>query len=50
MEHSVKKNADAIIFNTAKCAAGVTFSFYRKAESDIRLAIPPAYMPAEWRL
>ncbi len=41
MEKSVKNNAGAIIFHTAKCAAGVTFSLYRRAEFNIQLAIPP---------
>ena len=35
MEDSVKNNADAIIFRTAKCVAGATFSIYRRAKSDI---------------
>ena len=29
-------------FHTAKCVAGATFSIYRRAKSDIWLAIPPA--------
>ena len=29
-------------FRTAKCVAGITFSIYRRAKSDIWLAIPPA--------
>ena len=41
MEISVKNNADAIIFYTTKCVAGATFSAYRRAKSDILLAIPP---------
>ncbi|GEM_PF-2926608 len=39
-EDNVKNNADAIIFRTAKCAADVTFSPYRRAKSEILLAIP----------
>jgi len=31
-----------LIFYTAKCVAGVTFSLYRRAEFEIQLAIPPA--------
>ena len=37
--NSAKNNADAIIFCTAKCVAGVIFSFYRRAEFEIKLAI-----------
>ena len=51
MEISVKNKLDGLFYHTAICAAGVTNSFYRRAKSDIWLAIPPALkMPAEWRL
>ena len=51
MEISVKNKLDSLFFHTAVCAAGVTNSPYRRAKSDIWLAIPPALkMPAEWRL
>ncbi len=42
MRISVKNNADAIIFHTAICVAGTTNSIYRRAKSEIWLAIPPA--------
>ena len=42
MEDSVKNNADAIIFHTAICVAGTTNRIYRRAKSDIWLAIPSA--------
>ena len=41
MEISVQNNADALIFHTAKCVAGATFSFYRRAEFNIQPALPP---------
>ena len=41
MEKNVKNNADAIIFHIANCASG-TISTYRRAESDIQLAVSPA--------
>ena len=47
---SVKNHADAMIFHTAICAAGVTNSKDHRAELDIRLVIPSAQAPAEWRL
>ena len=50
MEVSVKNHTDAMIFHTAICAAGVTNSKDHRAELDIRLAIPSAQAPAEWRL
>ena len=40
MEDRVKNHADAMIFHTAICAAGVTNKNDCRAESDIRLAIP----------
>ena len=41
MEHSEKNNTDVIIFLTAKCAADVTFSIYRRAKLEILPTIPP---------
>ena len=38
----MKNNAITIIFRTAKCVAGATFNIYRRAKSDIWLAISPA--------
>lgn len=35
-------------FHPANCIAGATISAYRRAEFKIQLAIPPAYVPAEW--
>lgn len=35
MENSEKNNVDTIIFLTAKCVAGTTFSIYRRVKSDI---------------
>jgi hypothetical protein len=50
MEISVNNHADALIIHTAICGAGSTNSSYRRAESEIQLAIPSAFiMPAEWR-
>ncbi len=42
MEISVKNNVDTLIFYTTKCVTDATFSAYRRAKSDIWLAIPPA--------
>ena len=42
MEISVKNNVDTLIFHTAICVAGTTNSIYRRAKSEIWLAIPPA--------
>ena len=39
----VKNQIDMLIFRTAKCVAGITFSIYRRAKSDIWLAIPSAF-------
>ena len=36
------KNRLISVFHTAICAAGATNSIYRRAKSDIWLAIPPA--------
>lgn len=41
MELGEKNNTDVIIFLTAKCAAGVTFSIYRREKLEILPAIPP---------
>ena len=41
MENSVKNNDDTLIFYTTKCVTGATFSAYRRAKSEILLAIPP---------
>ena len=41
-ENSVKNNADALIFHTALCAAGVTKSLFIAEPNKIWLAIPPA--------
>ena len=38
----MKNNAYAIIFHTTICLAGTTNSIYRRAKSEILLAIPPA--------
>ena len=52
----MKNKLDSLFYHKfisepAICAAGVTNSLYRRAKSDIWLAIPPALeMPAEWRL
>lgn len=35
MEHSDKNNADAIIFITTNCAAGIAISIYRRAKFEI---------------
>ena len=48
-EESVKNNADAIIFHTTKCVAGNTFSYNRRAESEIQLAFLRQQVPAEMR-
>ena len=56
MGSSVKNKLDSLFYHKfinelAICAAGVTNSPYRRAKSDIWLAIPPALkMPAEWGL
>ena len=42
MGSSVKNNADALIFHTALCAAGVTKSLFIAEPNKIWLAIPPA--------
>lgn len=42
MEHSSNNNVDAIIVRTAIYVAGIIYGIYRRGESDIRLAIPPA--------
>ena len=42
MENSEKNNVDTIIFLTAKCVAGTTFSLNRRAKSEILLTITPA--------
>lgn len=34
----VKNNADAVIFYTTNCAAGITISIYRRTESEIQFA------------
>ena len=47
----MKNKSDDLIFHTAIYAAGSINSYYRRAESEIQLAIPSALiMPAEWRL
>ena len=47
----MKNKSNDLIFRTAICAAGSTNSSYRRAESEIQLAIPSAFiMPAEWRI
>ncbi len=35
MEHSEKNNADAIIFLTTNCVAGIAISIYRRAKFGI---------------
>ena len=42
MGSSVKNNADALIFHTALCAAGVTKLLFIAEPNKIWLAIPPA--------
>ena len=42
MENSVKNTDCYLIFHTAICVAGLTNSIYRRAKSEIWLAIPPA--------
>lgn len=42
MRISVKNNVDTLIFHTAICVAGTTNSIYRRAKSEIWLAISPA--------
>ena len=42
MEFSVKNNADALIFHTALCAAGVTKLLFIAEPNKFWLAIPPA--------
>jgi hypothetical protein len=42
MRISVKNNVDTLIFHTAICVAGTTNSIYRRAKSEIWLAIPLA--------
>ena len=46
---SVKNRADAPILNTTICVAGSKSSPYRRAESEIQLAIPLTRASAEWR-
>ncbi len=50
MEDSVKNQIDMLIFHTDIGVAGVTNIYYRRAKSEILLAIPPTDTSAEWRI
>ena len=50
MEISVKNQIDMLIFHPDIGGADVTNIYYRRAKSEILLAIPPTSTSAEWRL